>query len=82
MAIVSYPQDMASKTIQSSAMDACTICGIPHAEETLLELPTLMIFTTGEMEIILGDPMDGASGTIPVCNRRRVHPPHNANGEI
>jgi hypothetical protein len=26
-------------------------------------------FTVGEMKIIPGDPTDGASGTVPVCNR-------------
>jgi hypothetical protein len=70
MTIAPYTQDMASKTTQSSSMDACTICGIPHATEALVELPRLLRFSTaGEMEIIPGDPTDGAGGTVPVCNR-------------
>jgi hypothetical protein len=53
MAIAPYTQDMASKTTQIISMDACTICGIPHAAETLVELPRLLrISTAGEMEII------------------------------
>jgi hypothetical protein len=51
-------------------MDACTICGIQHAAEALVELPRLLGFsTTGGMEIIPGDQTDGESGTLPASNR-------------